>query len=65
MQSNLEQIKEMVRSLPIEDLDELEATISEEKKAKEAKTAMRKNETGTLSVIKNARKWLDETAKNI
>ena len=63
MQANLEQIKEMVRTLPIEDLNELEATISEEKKAKQSQNGNEEKSNWHIERYKKARKWLDENGE--
>jgi hypothetical protein len=64
MQSNLEQIKEMVRSLPAEDLDELQKVISEEKKAKAAKNGGAKHIEADIDRFKKSQRWLDENREN-
>lgn len=63
MQANLEQIKEIVRALPIEDLDELEKVISEEKEAKQLKKGDEDESNWRLERYKKARKWLDENSE--
>ena len=53
----------MVRDLPIEDLTELEATISEEKKAKQSKNGDDEKSNWQIERYKKARKWLDENGE--
>lgn len=60
MQTNLEQVKEMIRALPLEDLDKLREAIDEEKKAKREKSG---NLEWRLERYKKAQKWLDENGE--
>lgn len=60
MQSNLEQVTEMIRHLPVEDLGKLREVIDEEEKAK----LERKEQTNwQIERYKKARKWLDENGE--
>ncbi len=63
MQANLEQIKEMVKTLPVEDLDELKKTIAEQQKAKQAKNGNKSDTDRRLERYKKARRWLDENGE--
>ncbi len=63
MQMNLEQIKEMVKTLPVEDLDELQKTIAEEQKAKQLKNGNKSDTDWRLERYKKARRWLDENGE--
>ena len=60
MQANLEQIKEMVKTLPVEDLDELQKTIADEQKAKQFKNSEKENLKDEIVRFKKAQKWLAE-----
>jgi len=60
MQTNLEQVKEMIRALPIEDLDKLREVIDEEKKSKRENGGKLEQR---LERYKKARKWLDENGE--
>lgn len=60
MQTNIEQVTNIIRALPLEDLDKLSALIDEEKRAKreeKAQSDWRKER------YRKARKWLDENGE--
>lgn len=57
MQTNLEQVTNMIRALPIEDLDKLSQTIAEERRHKSAGENQADHQ---IDRYKKARKWLDE-----
>ncbi|MDQ3322510.1 MAG: DUF5678 domain-containing protein [Acidobacteriota bacterium] len=60
MQVSLEQFREIVRALPIEDFDKMREVINEEEKAKNAKE---KTSNWQIERYKKARKWLDENGE--
>ena len=57
MQTNIEQITNIIRAMPLEDLDELSKVIAAEKQAKREK---KETLNWRLERYKKARKWLDE-----
>ena len=57
MQTNLEQMIEGVRTLPLEDLDKLDEIINEERRAKRGKNERLRKE---LEDYAKAKKWIDE-----
>lgn len=60
MQTNLEQFREIIRALPIEDFDKARQVIDEEEKAKREKGEKLQ---WRLERYKKARKWLDENGE--
>ena len=64
MQTNLEQVTEMIRHLPVEDLGKLREVIDEQERQKksknEEKQAHLKND---LERYKKARKWINENTE--
>ena len=59
MQTNIEQVTNIIRAMPLEDLDKLSEVIDAEKKAKREK---KEKSNWRLERYKKARKWLDEHA---
>ena len=61
MQTNLEQVTEIIRALPLEDLEKVREVLDEETQIKREK-----NEKTNWHVerYKKARKWLDENGKS-
>jgi recombination DNA repair RAD52 pathway protein len=57
MQTNLEQVTNLIRTLPLEDLDKLREVIDIEKNAKLHK---KEESDWRIERYKKARKWLDE-----
>ena len=57
MQTNIEQVANMIRALPLEDLNKLSEVINAEKQAKREK---KEKANWRLERYKKARKWLDE-----
>ncbi|MCY7348897.1 MAG: DUF5678 domain-containing protein [Pyrinomonadaceae bacterium] len=57
MQTNIEQVTNIIRAMPLEDLDELSEVIAAEKQAKREK---KEKLNWRLERYKKARKWLDE-----
>lgn len=60
MQTNLEQVTEMIRALPVEDYDKLREVIDEQEKAKLGK---KEKTNWQIERYKKARKWLDENGE--
>ncbi len=60
MQTNLEQVIEIIRALPVEDYGKLREVIDEEEQAKRQKD---ENLQYRLDRYKKAQKWLDEHSK--
>lgn len=60
MQTNLEQVTEMIRALPVEDYGKLREVIDEEEKAKREK---KEKSNPQIERYKKARKWLDENGE--
>ena len=60
MQPNLEQVIEIIRTLPPEDYDKLRAVIDEQEQAKSGKD---KKLQYRLERYKKAQKWLDENGE--
>ena len=61
MQTNLEQVTNMIRALPLEDLDKLDEVINEERKVKRLKSERLQNE---LKDYARAKKWIAENSEN-
>jgi len=59
MQTNIEQVTNIIRAMPLEDLDKLSEVIDAEKQAKREK---KEKSNWRLERYKKARKWLDEHA---
>ena len=57
MQTNIEQVTNIIRAMPLEDLDKLSEVIDAEKQAKREK---KQKSNWRLERYKKARKWLDE-----
>jgi len=57
MQKNIEQVTNIIRAMPLEDLDKLSEVIDAEKQAKRDK---KQKSNWRLERYKKARKWLDE-----
>lgn len=62
MQTNLEQVTNIIRSLPIEDLDKLGKLIEEELLVKSGKGKDDPNVQQTIEKYKKARTWINEHA---
>ncbi|MGI9056475.1 MAG: DUF5678 domain-containing protein [Pyrinomonadaceae bacterium] len=60
MQTNLEQVTEMIRALPVEDYGKLREVIDEEEKAKLDK---KEKTNWHIERYKKARKWLDKNGE--
>ena len=60
MQTNLEQVTEMIRALPVEDYDKLREVIDAEERAKRGK---KEQANWQIERYKKARKWLDENGE--
>ncbi len=60
MQTNLEQVTEMIRALPVEDYGKLREVIDEQERAKRAKS---EKTNWHVERYKKARKWLDENGE--
>ncbi len=60
MQMNLEQVTNIIRALPIEDLDKLSEVIAEEKRAKSTKDAELQKQ---LDDYAKAKKWIAENGE--
>lgn len=60
MQSNLENAIEIIKNLPVEDLNELQKIIIKEQKAKQTKNGNKEDSNWHIERYKKARKWLDE-----
>ncbi len=60
MQINLEQVTNIIRALPIEDLDKLSEVIAEEKRAKGTKSTDLKRQ---LDDYAKAKKWIAENGE--
>ena len=56
MQTNLEQVTDMIRALPLEDYEKVREVLDESEQAKRGK----KTSNWRLERYKKARKWLDE-----
>jgi hypothetical protein len=59
MQTNLEQVTEMIRALPVEEFDKLRAVIDREEKTRLGKEAKSNQQ---IERYRKARKWLAEHA---
>ena len=57
MQTNIEQVTNIIRAMPLEDLDKLSEVIDAEKQAKREK---KQKSNWRIERYKKARKWLDE-----
>ncbi len=57
MQTNLEQVTNMIRALPLEDYDKVREVLDE---AEQAKRKKKEKSNWRLERYKKARKWLDE-----
>ncbi len=57
MQTNLEQVTDMIRALPLEDYDKVRELLDE---AEQAKREKKEKSNWRLERYKKARKWLDE-----
>lgn len=57
MQTNLEQVTNLIRALPLEDLDKVDEIISETRKAKRSKDERLQKE---LEDYAKAKKWIEE-----
>lgn len=60
MQANLENAIEIIKNLPVEDLNELQKVITREQKAKQAKNGNAENIEDEIARFQKAQKWLDE-----
>ena len=60
MQTNIEQVTNIIRAMPLEDLDELSEVIAAEKQVKREK---KEKLNWRLERYKKARKWLDENSE--
>jgi hypothetical protein len=60
MQTNIEQVTEMIRALPVEDLDKLSRVIDEEKRAKSTKDVELQKQ---LDDYAKAKKWIAENGE--
>lgn len=60
MQTNLEQVTEIIRALPPEDFDRVREVFNEEEKARRGKE---KKSSWQIERYKKARKWLDENSE--
>lgn len=63
MQGNLENAIEIIKNLPVEDLDELEREISKRKEADQSSNGSKDNWDWRMERYKKARKWLDENSE--
>jgi hypothetical protein len=60
MQTNLEQVTNLIRSLPLEDLDKLDEVINEERQAKRSKKERLRKE---LEDYAKSKKWIAENGE--
>jgi hypothetical protein len=60
MQTNIERVAEMIRALPVEDLDKLSEVIAEEKRVKGTKDADLQKQ---LDDYAKAKKWIAENGE--
>jgi hypothetical protein len=60
MQSNLEQVTTLIRSLPLEDLDKVREVIDEERRHKQIDEAKKLELQEEIAKFKKSEKWLAE-----
>ena len=60
MQTNLEQVANLIRALPLEDYDKVREVLDE---AEQAKRGKKETSNWRLERYKKARKWLDENGE--
>jgi uncharacterized protein YgiM (DUF1202 family) len=60
MQTNIEQVKNMIRTLPLEDLEKVREVLNEETQIKRGK---KEKSNWQIERYKKARKWLDENSE--
>ncbi len=60
MQTNLENAIEIIKNLPVEDLNELQKVIIKEQKSKQAKNGNKESVDNEVARHKKTQKWLDE-----
>jgi hypothetical protein len=63
MQTNLENAIEIIKNLPVEDLNKLEREISKRKKSEQSSNGNKDDWDWRMKRYKKARKWLDENSE--
>ncbi len=60
MQTNLENAIEIIKNLPIEDLNELQKVIVKEQRSKQVTNCNKEDITDEIARFRKSQKWLDE-----